>query len=82
MRWRERVLTGANCQGVEGEAEREGCVSLHPLFQVLKLKPHVSDIHFIADDKGAFTSGVGMLFDASGLLGAPRSKVRRACLQR
>ena len=33
-------------------------------------------IHFIADDQGAFTGGLGMLFDASSLLGAPRSRVR------
>ena len=33
-------------------------------------------VHFIADDQGAFTGALGMLFDASGLLGAPRSKVR------
>ena len=33
-------------------------------------------IHFIADDQGAFTGALGMLFDASDLLGAPRSKVR------
>jgi peroxiredoxin len=33
-------------------------------------------IHFIADDKGAFVSSVGLIFDASGLLGGPRSKVR------
>ena len=33
------------------------------------------EIHFIADDKGAFIGALGMLFDASGLLGAPRSKV-------
>ena len=32
-------------------------------------------IHFIADDQGAFTGALGMLFDASPLLGAPRSKV-------
>jgi hypothetical protein len=33
-------------------------------------------VHFIADDTGAFTSGIGMMFDATPLLGAPRSKVR------
>lgn len=33
-------------------------------------------IRFIADDTGAFTSSVGLLFDASPLLGYPRSKVR------
>lgn len=32
-------------------------------------------MHFIADDQGAFTGALGMLFDASPLLGAPRSKV-------
>nr|VWP00735.1 Calcium influx-promoting protein ehs1 [Ganoderma boninense] len=33
-----------------------------------------SPVHFIADDQGAFTGALGMLFDASNLLGAPRSK--------
>ncbi|OBZ73407.1 putative peroxiredoxin pmp20 [Grifola frondosa] len=31
-------------------------------------------VHFIADDKGAFIGAMGLLFDASPLLGAPRSK--------
>jgi 2-Cys peroxiredoxin 5 len=31
-------------------------------------------VHFIADDKGAFTTKLGFLFDASGLLGGPRAK--------
>ncbi|KAI9059369.1 Redoxin [Trametes sanguinea] len=31
-------------------------------------------VHFIADDQGAFVGALGMLFDASPLLGAPRSK--------
>ena len=34
------------------------------------------DVEFIADDKGELTSALGLLFDASGLLGGPRSKVR------
>ncbi|KAG1774554.1 hypothetical protein EV702DRAFT_1280459 [Suillus placidus] len=33
-----------------------------------------SGVHSIADDKGKFTSGSGLLLDASGLLGSPRSK--------
>ena len=37
-------------------------------------------VHFIADDQGAFTGALGMLFDASPLLGAPRSKVSRRLL--
>ncbi|KAG2751338.1 Redoxin [Suillus brevipes Sb2] len=39
-----------------------------------KLAPQGTGVRFIADDKGEFTSGVGLLFDASGLLGSPRSK--------
>ncbi|CCL98453.1 uncharacterized protein FIBRA_00451 [Fibroporia radiculosa] len=31
-------------------------------------------IHFIADDKGAFVGAMGLLFDASEVLGAPRAK--------
>jgi len=38
------------------------------------LAPNGTGIHFIADDKGAFTSSVGLLFNASELLGSPRSK--------
>lgn len=30
-------------------------------------------IHFLADDTGAFTKSAGMSFDATGLLGGPRS---------
>ncbi|RPD58297.1 Redoxin [Lentinus tigrinus ALCF2SS1-7] len=39
-----------------------------------QLAPEGTPIHFIADDQGAFTGALGMLFDASALLGAPRSK--------
>ncbi|KAG1871792.1 Redoxin-domain-containing protein [Suillus subalutaceus] len=39
-----------------------------------KLAPQGTGVRFIADDKGEFTSSVGLLFDASGLLGSPRSK--------
>ena len=35
-----------------------------------------SDVEFIADDKGELSSALGLLFDASGLLGGPRIKVR------
>lgn len=31
-------------------------------------------MHFISDDKGAFTSKLGLVFDASPLLGGPRAK--------
>jgi len=36
----------------------------------------VPAIHFIADDQGTFVSSLGLIFDAGGLLGASRSKVR------
>ncbi|KAJ3480351.1 hypothetical protein NLI96_g8408 [Meripilus lineatus] len=39
-----------------------------------QLAPSGTPIRFIADDKGAFVGALGMLFDASALLGAPRSK--------
>ncbi|CAA7263795.1 unnamed protein product [Cyclocybe aegerita] len=39
-----------------------------------KLAPSGTPIHFIADDKGAFVGSLGLIFDASGLLGGPRSK--------
>lgn len=32
-----------------------------------------SNIHFLADDAGAWTSAIGMGFDATGLLGSLRS---------
>ncbi|KIM37403.1 hypothetical protein M413DRAFT_448471 [Hebeloma cylindrosporum] len=38
------------------------------------LAPNGTPIHFIADDKGAFVSSLGLIFDASPLLGNPRSK--------
>ncbi|KAI0791377.1 Redoxin [Abortiporus biennis] len=39
-----------------------------------ELAPDGTEIRFIADDTGAFIGALGMLFDASSLLGAPRSK--------
>ncbi|KAI0328929.1 Redoxin [Cubamyces sp. BRFM 1775] len=39
-----------------------------------QLAPEGTPVHFIADDQGAFVGALGMLFDASPLLGAPRSK--------
>jgi len=33
-----------------------------------------SAVRFLADDKGAFTSALGLLFDASPKLGGPRAK--------
>ncbi|KAF8493589.1 Redoxin-domain-containing protein [Gautieria morchelliformis] len=39
-----------------------------------KLASNGTPVHFIADDKGAFTSAVGLLFDASPVLGGPRAK--------
>ncbi|KAI0776860.1 Redoxin [Trametes elegans] len=39
-----------------------------------QLAPEGTPVHFIADDQGAFVGSLGMLFDASPLLGAPRSK--------
>ncbi|KZT20714.1 Redoxin-domain-containing protein [Neolentinus lepideus HHB14362 ss-1] len=39
-----------------------------------ELAPSGTPVKFIADDTGNFTSKVGLLFDASPLLGAPRSK--------
>ncbi|KAF8840445.1 Redoxin [Paxillus ammoniavirescens] len=39
-----------------------------------KLAPQGTGVRFIADDRGAFTSGLGLLFDATDLLGSPRSK--------
>ncbi|KAN0078232.1 Redoxin domain containing protein [Tylopilus felleus] len=39
-----------------------------------KLAPQGTRVRFIADDKGELTSRLGLIFDASGLLGSPRSK--------
>ncbi|KAF9003106.1 Redoxin [Cyathus striatus] len=38
------------------------------------LAPEGTPIHFLADDNAAFISSLGLVFDASGLLGGPRSK--------
>ncbi|KII84722.1 hypothetical protein PLICRDRAFT_146181 [Plicaturopsis crispa FD-325 SS-3] len=39
-----------------------------------KLAPDGTPVRFLADDKGALLANLGLLFDASPLLGAPRSK--------
>ncbi|KAH9946572.1 Redoxin [Amylocystis lapponica] len=39
-----------------------------------KLAPSGTPVHFVADDKGAFTGALGLIFDASPMLGAPRAK--------
>ncbi|KAH7914902.1 Redoxin-domain-containing protein [Hygrophoropsis aurantiaca] len=39
-----------------------------------KLAPNGTAVRFISDDTGEFTSGLGMLFDATKVLGGPRSK--------
>ncbi|KXN85163.1 Putative peroxiredoxin pmp20 [Leucoagaricus sp. SymC.cos] len=38
------------------------------------LAPRGTNVQFIADDKGAFTGALGLLFDATPRLGGPRSK--------
>lgn len=50
-----------------------------PMHLIHNMNPDIiqmSAIHFIADDKASFVSSVGLAFDASGLLGGIRSKVR------
>ncbi|KAG8903737.1 hypothetical protein FRB99_002828 [Tulasnella sp. 403] len=39
-----------------------------------KLAPQGTPIHFVADDQGQFVSALGLVFDATPLLGGPRSK--------
>jgi peroxiredoxin len=39
-----------------------------------KLAEEGTKVRFIADDTGAFVTSLGLIFDASALLGAPRSK--------
>ncbi|KAK0200460.1 Redoxin [Desarmillaria ectypa] len=39
-----------------------------------KLAPNGTPIHFLADDQGTFTGATGLVFDATPLLGGPRSK--------
>ncbi|KAF8878149.1 Redoxin-domain-containing protein [Mucidula mucida] len=39
-----------------------------------KLAPNGTQIRFMADDQGTFTSACGLMFDATPLLGGPRSK--------
>ncbi|KAK6992078.1 Redoxin [Favolaschia claudopus] len=38
------------------------------------LAPEGTPVRFISDDSGAFSTALGLLFDASPLLGSPRSK--------
>jgi len=35
---------------------------------------NTTSVHFVADDTGAFSSKLGLVFDASPILGAPRAK--------
>ncbi|KAG7442117.1 Redoxin [Guyanagaster necrorhizus] len=39
-----------------------------------KLAPEGTAIHFLADDQGEFSGATGLIFDATPLLGGPRSK--------
>jgi len=39
-----------------------------------KLAPEGTRIHFVADDQGNFVGALGLVLDASALLGGPRSK--------
>lgn len=41
-----------------------------------QMAPEGTRVRFIADDKAELTLALGMLFDATPLLGGPRSKVR------
>ena len=70
-------LTGVFADGVMSDAN--GLVVGGNGFQerhFTEMIPEELTVHFIADDQGAFVGALGMLFDASALLGAPRSKVR------
>lgn len=40
-----------------------------------QLAPEGTGVRFMADDKGSFTSSLGLMFDATPVFGAPRSKV-------
>ncbi|KAF8170715.1 Redoxin [Mycena galopus ATCC 62051] len=58
--------------------EQIAVVSVNDVF-VLKawkenLAPEGTPVRFISDDAGAFSTALGLLFDASPLLGNPRSK--------
>ncbi|KAG8976613.1 hypothetical protein FRC05_003452 [Tulasnella sp. 425] len=39
-----------------------------------KLAPQGTPVHFVADDTAHFVSALGLVMDATGLLGGPRSK--------
>ncbi|KAG8990972.1 hypothetical protein FRB90_001520 [Tulasnella sp. 427] len=39
-----------------------------------KLAPQGTPVHFVADDTAQFVSSLGLVMDATGLLGGPRSK--------
>ncbi|GJJ10661.1 hypothetical protein Clacol_004888 [Clathrus columnatus] len=38
------------------------------------IAPQGTEVHFIADDQGSLSTALGLLFDATPLLGGPRSK--------
>ncbi|OJT07302.1 hypothetical protein TRAPUB_1845 [Trametes pubescens] len=70
-------LTVIGGQGVEAAAGSRGHayvrLAVWCLYRMLT-RACGTAIHFIADDQGAFVGALGMLFDASPLLGSPRSK--------
>lgn len=53
-------------------------VSVNDVFVVKAWKdntaPHGTPVRFIADDKGAFISALGLIYDATRELGGPRAK--------
>ncbi|KAJ4490704.1 Redoxin-domain-containing protein [Lentinula aciculospora] len=53
-------------------------VAVNDVFAMKAWKEHLApagtSVRFMADDKGAFTSALGLMFDATPKFGAPRSK--------
>jgi peroxiredoxin len=62
--WKEKLASSGTCTSL---------ASYISLIVLLKLGL-LPAVHFIADDKGVFSSAVGLIFDASPLLGGPRAK--------
>ncbi|KLO16871.1 Redoxin [Schizopora paradoxa] len=61
-------------------------VSVNDYFVMSAWKKHLdaadlANVHFVADDTSEFSSHSGLLFDATGLLGAPRAKRFTAVVQ-
>ncbi|KAJ6617912.1 Redoxin-domain-containing protein [Mycena sp. CBHHK59/15] len=66
--------------------EQIAVVSVNDVFVLKAWKEHLAPegtpVRFISDDSGAFTTALGLVFNATPLLGGVRSKVEYSCFVR